>query len=236
MSIRRLSVVVIAAAILLQTGPVATAAVSKKTVDACKLATKTEIEDILGVNLPEPDVDDPARCQYNDNGALITIAVAKYSKALKKDFAVNSKQPGAEKIPGLKKAYAVESARLLRADAVKGKKFLTVVVVAGSGGEVGLPFDQFIEITKAAFKGTLTELEARPTWWTLRPRAAKILWSVAWRRRERGDHMSTPTRFGLLVASAALDPRAAACRGRRSEDQGRLRGVGGRRRERRLRR
>ena len=154
MSMRRLSVAVIAAAILVQAGSIATASVSTKTVAACKLVTKDEIEDILEVYLAEPLVDEPTRCQYDDNGVLVTIATAKFTRAVKKDFAVNLKQSDAEKIPGLAKAYIVVNDKFLRADAVKGKKFLTVTVtLIDSGGEVGLPVDQFVEITKAAFKG-----------------------------------------------------------------------------------
>jgi hypothetical protein len=152
MGIRRLSVMMIAAAFLVQSGSTAAGSVPAKTVAACRLATADELEGILGVNLPEPLLDEPTRCQYNDNGAIVTIATAKYTKAVKNDFAVNSKQAGAEKIPGLKTAYVVVRDRLLRADAVKSKKFLTVTVIGVDGGEVELPVDQFIKITKAAFK------------------------------------------------------------------------------------
>jgi len=105
---------------------------------------------VLGVQLVEPTLDDPTRCQYDANGALVTIATAKYTKLVKKDYAVNSKQPGTKKIPGLKKAYV--STRVLRADSVKGNKFLTVSILSTTGAETGVTINELIELTKTAFK------------------------------------------------------------------------------------
>ena len=140
-----------AAAILVQAGSAATASVSAKTVNACKLATAKEIAKILGVQLGAPTLDDPTRCQYTStSGTLVTIATAPYTAAVKSDFAVNSKQPTAKKIPGLKKAYV--STRVLRADSVKGTKFLTIAILSTTGAETGVTTDELIKLTKVAFK------------------------------------------------------------------------------------
>lgn len=151
MSIRRLSVMVIAAAVLVQAGSAATASVSAKTVKACELATAEEIAEILGVQVSVPTMDDRTQCEYSpDDGVVVTILSTKYNK-----FAgFNSKQPNAKKIPGLKKAYTVfaEHSRLLRAAAVKGKKFLTVIISSATGAETGVTLDQLTELTKTAFK------------------------------------------------------------------------------------
>ena len=150
MNIRRLSVMVIAAAVLVQAGSAATASVSAKPVKACELATAEEIAEILGVQVSEPIVDDRTRCEYSDDGVVVTILSTKYNK-----FAgFNPKQADAKKIPGLKKAYTVfgEQSRLVTAQAVKGKKFLTVIISSATGAEIGVTLDQLTELTKTAFK------------------------------------------------------------------------------------
>ena len=118
--------------------------------NACKLATAKEIAKILGVQLGAPTLDDPTRCQYTSaSGTLVTIATAPYTKAVKKDFAVNSKQPTAKKIPGLKKAYV--STRVLQADAVEGTKFADAIL-STTGAETGVTTNQLIKLRKSVYK------------------------------------------------------------------------------------
>jgi len=80
---------------------------------------------------------------------VVTILSTKYNK-----FAgFDPKQADAKKIPGLKKAYTVfgEHSLLPRAEAVKGKKLLTVIISLPPGPRQ-VTLDQLTELTKAAFK------------------------------------------------------------------------------------
>lgn len=136
----RATVVAVLACIWLGLGvaSLAGAATPAKKIDACTLITPDDISEVLGIagatKNEEVSASAPSFCAYNLPGnGLLTVGVGKYTKVTKSDFAVNSEQEGAQKIPGVKKGFYIVADATRpegsEADVVIGKKFLVIQVL-----------------------------------------------------------------------------------------------------------
>jgi len=135
-------------------GSPAGAVTSAKKADACTLITPDDISEVLGIagatKNEEVSASVPGFCAYNLPGSgLLTVGIGKYTKITKSDFAVNSEQEGAERIPGAKKGFYIVADATRpegsEADVVIGKKFLVIQVLT-----VVVDEDPFLELINLA--------------------------------------------------------------------------------------
>jgi len=152
----RWSAAVIVAIGLVAAPTAGSASVADKKVEACTALTAADIESVLAVTGVGPDTQgipsDATNCSYAWQGASFGsahVGLGTYDKSVKKDLPKNSKQPGAEKIPGVKKGYVNAEGGSSGAiiEAVKGKKFVTIQVFAE-----GVTKDQLITLMKLVLK------------------------------------------------------------------------------------
>lgn len=115
---RRILVVVTCAAVAL--GLMSGTAIAK-TKDGCKALTTADVNaalsgvvgDQAGEGVPNP-FEGYVSCtwRFPTSGFTVFLGVDKVSKAAKDDFKARSKEPGVEKVPGLKKSFLSDAAEI----------------------------------------------------------------------------------------------------------------------------
>ena len=91
----------------------------------------------VGEGTPSPPYKGFTSCTWAfPAGGQVFLGVDKVSKVAKKDFAKRSKEPGAEKVPGLKKSFftaVIESGRGGTVTFIDGKTFVNLQFFTTTG-------------------------------------------------------------------------------------------------------
>lgn len=102
-----------------------------KTKDGCKALTADDVSaafgEPVGEGTPSPPYKGFTSCTWAfPAGGQVFLGVDKVSKVAKKDFEERSKEPGAEKVPGLKKSFFTEAGSGETITFIDGKTFVNL--------------------------------------------------------------------------------------------------------------